>query len=383
MVSKIQRAFIVSVCLQHASIGWIFSTYVLFLLDRGLTLFEAHLLNFGFMIGIFLFDPPTGMLSDKFGQKKVYLTGVFFWGFGMIVYAKGLSFWHFLGAELIAAFGSCLISGSLDCWMRNLTNEEETHKTLSRVGIFGPIIQIPTAILGSIVAHNFGFTWPWILGFTSSMISLVISWFILRKLPEDYTQPNEFGWITLFKNATGSAFQNKDLRFTLLVTFGLMFFVQPFNMLWSVIFKNLSGEVWWLGSLWIGVAGGLALGAYFAKNKLYKLNGLGIIIALLFCGVPMLGASVSSSVYLSAPLFLIHEIGRGAIKPLIFTWANRHIPNNIRSTSNSIRSSLGALGSGLGLVIFGGLTNFFLPQTIWGISAIGLILLSIYAYRRS
>lgn len=68
---KIQQIYVLSTSLQQFSVGWFFSTYVLFLLGNGLTLFHVNLLNVGFMTANFFLDPPTGFLADRIGQKRV------------------------------------------------------------------------------------------------------------------------------------------------------------------------------------------------------------------------------------------------------------------------------------------------------------------------
>jgi uncharacterized membrane protein YfcA len=158
---------------------------------------------------------------------------------------------------------------------------------------------------------------------------------------------------------------------------------QAINMFWTPIMKEQSGSSWWLGSLWIGVALATSLGSKMANSRFLKVNGWGLCVSLLFSGVPILFSPfLNHRLGILVATFLWHELGRGALNPTLFTYANKHIPNRIRSTANSVRSSTRTLGSAIGLLVSGYLTLFISPLTIWGLSALALIVLALYVIRK-
>ncbi|HBL52205.1 MAG: hypothetical protein A3D24_02210 [Candidatus Blackburnbacteria bacterium RIFCSPHIGHO2_02_FULL_39_13] len=377
--TKVKRAYILATSLQKFGVGWSFSTYVLFLLGQGMTLFEANLLNTGFMVASFLLDPPTGYLGDRIGQRRIYLVGQLFWAISMLVYGTSTTFAQFLAAELAAAIGSALISGALDSWMRNQVGEAETHKALSQGGSISQLVSIPAAVGGGFIGALYGLDKPWLIGSACSFAALVIAYLALRGFASHEKKEDvKFA----IRGIARHSMSNPALRFTIIIAFFQTLLLQPFNMFWAPIFKELSGETWWLGSFWVGITLAIATGSHLAQGKLQQLNGKGIALALFAIGLPMLFTPFGRSTYIVAGLFLIHEGGRGAVVPLIFTYANRHIPDEVRSTSNSIRSSASTLGAGIGLVTSGYLTFFLSPIQIWGIASAGIILLSLYAIAR-
>ena len=109
MERKALRAFVTLKILESACLGFIATTYVPFLLERGLSLFQTTQVNIAFMFVSTLLDPLTGSLADRIGQKKTYILGFFFVALGTFVYGTGFSFWTFVLAESIAAIGLCTL----------------------------------------------------------------------------------------------------------------------------------------------------------------------------------------------------------------------------------------------------------------------------------
>ena len=56
--------------LSSFAVSTISATYVLFLLSQGLDLLQVNLVNVAFMVGIFIFEIPTGAYADNFGRRK-------------------------------------------------------------------------------------------------------------------------------------------------------------------------------------------------------------------------------------------------------------------------------------------------------------------------
>lgn len=260
----ITRAFIVAISLQHLAMGWFSGTYVLFLLEHRLTLFDANLLNFAFMTTSFVLDPLTGLLADRFGQKRTYVAGQAAWAASMLIYGTGSHFGQFLAAELTGSLGHCLMSGSLDSWVRNHVGEKHAHHAIARSGVVSRLASIPTAILGSIVGAILGFEWPWILAGISAGITSVVVFLLLRPLPESYAHPETAPTLS------GTALHtltNRSLRFTLVIAFSFVLLLQPLNMFWTPVLRDMSGQAWWLGGFWAGIGVATALGAHLARGR--------------------------------------------------------------------------------------------------------------------
>lgn len=379
---RISQVFIVIKALESMSIGWVFGTYVLFLLEHGLTLFHANLLNLSFMTACFLFDPFTGHLADRVGQKKVYVWGQVVLGLGTLIYGLGRTFQVFLLAELTAAIGAALMSEAMESWLRNNTNEVVSHKVISRTYAVSSLATIPSAIAGGIIGRAFGLHWPWLMAALCFGLSVSLTYVFFRHLSEG--QPKNEARETLpgILEIARRIWRSPPLRFTVVIALVSTAAFQPLNMFWAPVLRDASGSAWWLGSMWVGIAIASAFGAFLA-NKWLKHNGLEIALTLLLIGSPLLAITLLSPAWpLLVTGFLAHEVGRGVLKPLLFTYSNRYIDDLTRSTTNSIRSACGTFGAAIGLLVSGLLTLALSPLAIWGLSAIALILGALYAYKR-
>ena len=372
---KITRAYWLNTGLQSMATSWWAGTYMVFLLGHGLTLWQATMLNFVFMTVNTIFNPHTGNLADKFGQKKVFLIGQVVWFTGMLIYATTSDFVGFALAEAVSAIGSALMSDTLDSWVFNLKGEKHFKNTVKRAGPIGALAAIPTATLGAIIGARFGYQWPWMLSAISGFGVCIASYIMMRELPEGHE--NRETATPSVAEVLRAVIEIKPLRFIAIVTLVLAACTQPFNMFWQPILQNLSGSAGWLGSMWIGIAVMSIVGSYWGAEQG---NGEGTVKMLFLVGVPMLLTPFGGAIP-TAGLFIVHEIGRGASSPVLKTFANKHIPANCRTTANSILSAVRTVGAAIGLLLFGFLTNILPPINLWFGSALALTILAIYVWR--
>lgn len=383
MEKQFVRSFRVVKALQGLAVGWFFSTYTLFLLGHGLSLFQANLLNMWFMLVGLLLNPPTGYLADRIGKKKVYWLGLVFWGMGMLVYGFGRQFWAFFLAEGIGAIGSAMMSDALESWLRNNVPRETADRVAGSSKAIEVIAQIPSTLTGGLIAARYGLQWPWFCSAISSAGALLFSWFALRSLPEGRSVTGGKVEFPKMGKILRQTWQNPSLRLSVIVAFGANAAFQPFNMFWAPILRGATGgETWWFGSLWVGVAGLTALGSYLAA-RVYRQGRKEMGITLASIGLPMILPAIfpgKMGVILTG--FLLHEAGRGAIVTLLANYNNRYIEDQTRATQNSTLSSIAGFGRMVGLGVSGALTLVLPPLQVWGISAMALILLSIYVWKR-
>jgi predicted MFS family arabinose efflux permease len=269
-------------------------------------------------------------------------------------------------------------SEALESWLRNHTSEQLSHKAITDGGYWSKLAMIPTALIGGIVAGKYGLEWPWFLSGATGLLALAVIWWWLRDIPErpdDYKQEETLQLWTIAKEA----WKDQVLRRSFVVSAVLVGCFQPFNMFWPIVFKGATETTEWLGSLWIGIALASALGSKLAAK--WKINSKGLALIVLSIGLPMLLPQMEGSWILMILVpFLVHEVGRSMWLPVLWTYTNRRIKNSTRTSVNSLRSSAGTVGAVVGLLISGYLTKIMTPTQVWGISAIALILISIWVF---
>ncbi len=371
-------AFAVANVSMSLAVGWMMTTYVLFLQDKGLSLLQANLLNVIYMSLSFLLDPLTGWLADKIGQKRVYLAGQLVWAGAMLIYGTGNFFWQFALAEATAAVGHVLMSEALESWLRNVVGQEKSKEQISKMGFWSKVIGLPGAVAGGWIGAKLGLQYPWLIGAGMGLIGWLITHLAMRGTVDGIShEEREKAGVNL-KNVLAKSWQNPILRNTLVVSFLFFGFVTSFNMFWAPILKEVLGGQEWVGLIWVGVALFTAIGSWIAN----KLDHNHIWLVILATGAPIL---VTGSLGIPLGLlsgFWLHEIGRGALRPILFSWANREIDDPERSSANSIRSAVGTGGNALGLIVSGLLTTFLEPLQVWMIFSVGLILLALWTRKR-
>src|SRR5947209_3797966 len=102
-----------------ASFIWGINT--LFLLDAGLTNFEAFAANAFFTAGMVLFEIPTGVVADTVGRKASYLLGTVTLAVTTALYWL-LWVWHapfaaWAVVSVLLGLGFTFFSGAVDAWL--------------------------------------------------------------------------------------------------------------------------------------------------------------------------------------------------------------------------------------------------------------------------
>ncbi len=368
---KYARAYILIQTLEALTVGWFMTTYVLFILSTGATLLDASIANVVFMITNFLLDPLTGKWGDLYGYRRVYLLGGIVWGLGTLAYFLSFNLLHFCIAECLSAIGRALMSEALESWLQNSVEFDQAVAVRAKAESRFQLVNLFAAILGGIIGSLFGYRLPWLLCALSSLVVCILSWRILRKFPREVhlEQSRE---INLSVTAGWKmSWQQPNLRFSLIYT-GIVFGAfAPFNMFYAPLMRQISGQSWWIGFLWLGISMAIAYGASFT-GKYIKVGEKTFFVVLLLVAIPIVIASASQNIVFVVAGFLIHELPRATIRNFSATYANPHIKNHERSMLNSIRSAVATFGAAIGLVVSGIFSQYMSIQAVWLISALVL-----------
>lgn len=369
------NAYIRLQMLESLTVGWTLSTYVLFILSTGHSLLDANIANTIFMLTNFALDPITGKWGDVYGYRRVYLGGLLVWGIGMFTYSIGFSLLHFCIAEFFAGIGKALLSEALESWVENSVPFRAAVFIKARGDSQNRIMIIFSAILGSIIGALFGMRWPWLLAAISSAVVFVIAWRMLSKFPKSehgHQLDGEESQISVLA-AWHKSWHTPGLRFMLIFTAIFFAAAMPLNMFHSPLLKELSGDSWWLGFLWIGISLAIAKGSRMTERRT-KVTRQMLAIVIAGMSLMILVASLSSAWVIVLIGFLAHEVPRGMIRNLSYSFANPLIEKRERSMINSIRSAVGTFGAALGLIVSGLLSQIMRIQQIWFLVALLLFL---------
>ena len=135
---------------------------VLIYTGRGISVGDFFLIQGLFRVAAFLFEIPSGYLSDTFSRRKVLAFGALahLAGFCVLIFAYG--FWPIVLGEALLGIGAALYSGTRESYTYDLLkrskNEKYFLKEYGTVATFCATAAFIGTILGGILYQDFGGT---------------------------------------------------------------------------------------------------------------------------------------------------------------------------------------------------------------------------------
>jgi predicted MFS family arabinose efflux permease len=149
-------------------------------------------------------------------------------------------------------------------------------------------------------------------------------------------------------------------------------------MYWPIIFNDyFSVDVEFMGFIFSGITIFIFLGSQFSGfwQKLFCCEKRAMIFSQLITSLALIGCFAFAKLPFFLSFFLIHEFGRGLLKPLLKAYINNNIDNDNRATLLSLESMIARAGAGLGLIFSGLIADSFGIMFSWLVSAIILFII--------
>ncbi len=361
------------------AVSFCFVTYVPFLAERGMNLWQINVINSFYMGFVLLSEMPTGSFADTFGRGRSLSLSCLLLSVGALAYFFASSFWLFIIAEIIIAIAHTFSSGAAEAWLVDslkVRGESSLQPWVFRQEQhFKSAGNIIGALAGAYLG-GFDLGWPWL---AVAGLMLLVGLFSLKIKEHHQVSQEKSSQTSLncqLKSAWNHGIRSPDLL--LIMSFGacLAFSVQALNMQWALLFKTEYGltspELGWV---YVGIAVSMALGARFSKkvSHLLKEKSALIIPQLLTAGA-IIACALAGKLFIIATAFFIHEFGRGIIGPLRKHFLNERIPSHNRATVLSLDSMFSKLGALGGLLITGLIAEQFSIRTAWIFSGLSLFL---------
>ncbi len=116
-------------------IGWSFHNFllivpviVLIYVQKGVTFGDFFLIQGIFRLAAFLFEIPSGYMSDCLSRKRVMIAGGVFALAGFATIALAYGFWALILGESLLGISSALFSGTLEAYTYDLLKRNRTQK---------------------------------------------------------------------------------------------------------------------------------------------------------------------------------------------------------------------------------------------------------------
>jgi MFS family permease len=379
-MKNIHKIYIISV-LSNLSFGY--SLWMLYLQDFGLTLFEVSILQSILNLAMFIFEVPTGLIADKYGEKK----SIVFACFLLFIYALllGISPSSILVQGIgffLAGIAYALFSGANESLLYKSIIKYNLHSQETKIfGINNAMCNWSLVLAISIggVISNYSFRAIFYMMALVFLTAFLMSLFLdnINKIEEkhdnnDYIE-NDTSLIKSLKNLRTEAIN--IFAFSIIIALVSLFIIYGQEIISEQTNnKTLIGFIFSLALMIQGVSNMIS----YQVKKILTLKLTLALSLFLMCGSLIL--LFINSLYAFVFCILLVNLIFGILDPQIISYINSVCSDKYRTTINSIFNSLSTiLMMILGPILVWSTGEFdYKLSYIFSISSIFILLISIF-----
>ncbi len=390
-MTRSERTYYVVFAAYNLSWATMGAVYPLFLLSRGMDLFEINAILAVFLFANFAFEVPTGAVADLFGRKVSFLLSCLVRAAAFALYFSVDTFTGFVVAEIVDALGSTLASGALDAWAIDGMREEGDHGPADRIFSRGKMLShtamIASGLLGGYVGQV-DIAYPWIVGVMGFLVTAGIATVSMKRdLPVAgiHSSRGSDGVLVrlnplpaLRSQITGglaTVAGHRTLLYLCGLTGLLSFAYMPALQLWPAHMTALSGEgPWLMGWIWAALNLAGVLGSWVVPRMVARAGRPRVVLVVTLLRAVSLALAAGAGGFGKALVGLVgHSAGAGASDPLLGAWMNDHATARQRATLLSIQAMSFMLGGSAGLIVLGLTARFAGIPVAWAGAALALL----------
>jgi MFS family permease len=340
-----------------ASLIWGINT--IFLLDAGLSNFEAFAANAFFTAGMMLFEIPTGIVADSRGRRISFLAGTVTLAITTALYVllwqldSPFVWWAIV--SLLLGLGFTFFSGATEAWLVDALTATKFDGMLETVFARGQVISGVFMLLGSVaggfIAQLTNLGVPYLVRAVVLLIIFVLALVLMRDL--GFTPERGTGPVSQIKTIVGSSVEYglkvPAIRATMISGFFLygtgiyaFYALQPYLLeLWGN--PEAYGIAGLVAALVAGaqIAGGL-LTPLIRKLFSRRTSALLVLTAVSLVLLAVIG--LVANFWVVVALIVLWGLADAAAEPVRRAYLNGMIPSQQRATILSFDSLIGNTG---------------------------------------
>jgi MFS family permease len=151
---KVRRTYYVLSAGNTLAASLIWGINTIFLLDAGLTNFEAFAANACFTVGMVLFEIPTGVVADRWGRRASFLCGTLTLaattGLYVLLWQLHATFAWWAIVSALLGLGYTFFSGATDAWLVDALTATRFEGQLEGVFAHGQVVFGAMTLVGSV-----------------------------------------------------------------------------------------------------------------------------------------------------------------------------------------------------------------------------------------
>jgi MFS family permease len=187
---KIQNTYLGLVFGNTLAASFIWGINTIFLLDAGLSNFEAFAANAFFTAGMVLFEVPTGVVADTRGRRTSFLLGAFTLGISTLLYVLLWNlmapFWAWAVVSILLGLGFTFFSGALEAWvvdaLMHVKASSYVEPTFSKAQTVTGIAMLSGSVLGGFIAQTTNLGVPYVIRSLCLFITMLFAFMYMKDL---------------------------------------------------------------------------------------------------------------------------------------------------------------------------------------------------------
>lgn len=380
--SRIQRIYLTLMLGNTLAASFIWGINTIFLLDAGLSNFEAFTANAFFTAGMVIFEIPTGVVADTIGRRVSYLAGTVTLMLTTLLYVflwqiEG-PFWAWAVVSILLGLGFTFFSGAVEAWLVDALDATGFTGSLEQVFGRGQIVtgigMLTGSVLGGYVAQLTSLGVPFVMRAAVLLIMFAFAFTAMKDI--GFAPKKSSGTVREMRLITAASVQYgwrvpsvKWLMlaspFTAGVSFYAFYALQPYLL-------ELAGDPEAYGIAGITaaiVAGAQIVGGMTAPRirGLFRLRTSALLFAVALGSVTLLLMGLIEHFWAVVALVAIWGMLFAAASPIRQAYLNGMIPSQQRATILSFDSMLGSTGGVVSQPVLGRAAD------VWGYGSSYLI----------
>ena len=382
---SIQTIYLYLVLGNTLAASFIWGINTIFLLDAGLSNFEAFLANAFFTVGMVLFEVPTGIVADTWGRRISYLLGSVTLAISTLLYLYMWQihgpFWGWAASSILLGLGFTFFSGALEAWLVDAlkaTNfKGNLDSVFARGQMMGGAAMLAGSLAGGFIAQTTNLGVPYILRSIVLLLNFATAFFLMKDLgftPQKTKQPLR-EMKRIFNNSIDHGLKKPSVRWIMLaapfasgVSFYIFYALQPF------LLKLYGNEkAYGIAGLVAAIAASAQIAGGFCApyiRKLFQKRTEALLLGTFFTGLILLMVSMVSSFWVALVLIFLWGLVFAALTPIRQAYLNGEIPSQQRATVLSFDSLMGSTGGIVIQPLLGKAADVWSYSTSYAIAAV-------------
>lgn len=355
---KIQRTYLTLMFGNTLAASFIWGINTLFLLDAGLSNFEAFAANAFFTVGMVLFEIPTGIVADTWGRRASYLLGTITLsvttGMYYVLWVMEAPFILWALVSVLLGLGFTFFSGAVEAWlvdaMQFAKYKGGMETVFGRGQMVSGIAMLSGSVTGGLVAQATSLGVPFIIRGVILAVLFAFAYVVMKDIgftPERGAKPLK-AMRHLFDASLEHGLKNPSVRWIMLaapfasVGFYVFYALQPYLL--EIYGNDQAYSIAGLAAAIVAgaqIAGGLLAGHI---RRLFKRRTSALIFGTLATVMVLIGLGLNNTFILALVLMSLWGLLFAAVMPIRQAYLNGLIPSKQRATVLSFDSLMGNSG---------------------------------------